>query len=368
MTENINNTIILAGGGSSGGHIFPLVAVAEELQSKKIPFVFIGSKHGKEKELVIEHGWQFQAISAGKWRRYLNLRSVYENFIDIFRVLAGFFQAISIILSTRASAVFSKGGYVALPVVLAAKVLGRRIIVHESDAVMGLTNRISARLADKVLVAFEENVYPKSDGRFIQVGIPIRKNLRSSSKLSSPKKSRPLIFVIAGLQGSTVINTLVKESLAALLPLADVVHVTGETEYLQYKAISSKLPSKLRLAYKPFSFVTRELAYYYQSADLMITRASATIIVEASLFGKALLLVPLPGAASNHQYVNAKLLEKAGAAVVRSQIDLDKAEFTREVIELISDKERLKELGGNLKKYFNEEDSIEKIIKELHGR
>ncbi|OGD62718.1 hypothetical protein A3A71_01735 [Candidatus Berkelbacteria bacterium RIFCSPLOWO2_01_FULL_50_28] len=353
--------IILVGGGS-GGHIFPLLAVAEELQARQIPFVFIGSASGKEKSIVESQKWPFRAISAGKWRRHFSLASFAQNIIDIFRFIWGFFQSLALLISVRPLAVFSKGGFVALPVCLAAKLLGVRLIVHESDSVMGLTNRICSRFAHKVLVAFDPEMYPTHSPRYIQVGVPMKRNLRQAAKLPTPKKSRPLIVVIAGIQGSQFINQMVRENLVGLLKEADIIHSTGDTDYLPHKALAAKLPPALRSAYKPMSFIGRELAYYYQAADLVISRASMTVICEAALFSKSLYLIPLPSAAADHQTKNALILESAGAAVASRQQSLTREQFLHDIVGLLHTPEKLSSMAGALRGYFNENDSIEIII------
>lgn len=358
---NTSKPILLVGGGT-GGHIFPLVALGEELASRKIPFIFIGGSQGKEREIVGEYNWQFRAISAGKWRRYWTPAAFFQNIVDLGRFIKGFFEALGLLIRTGSPTIFSKGGYVALPVVLAAKLLGRRIIIHESDSVMGLTNRLSARLASMVLSAFSPKVFGTYDGRYVQVGIPIRKALRQASTLRPPQKTRPLILVIGGIQGSQALNRFVRDSLPTLILAADIVHVTGEAELLTHKHLAEKLERKFQGAYKPFSFISRELPYYYQLADLIISRSSATTIAEAALFSKAIYLIPLPSSAGNHQVANAKHLQASGAAVMNEERDLTDAKFAKTVLGLLSDKAQLRNLGQRLCEYFNETDATNKII------
>ncbi|MEK7171038.1 MAG: UDP-N-acetylglucosamine--N-acetylmuramyl-(pentapeptide) pyrophosphoryl-undecaprenol N-acetylglucosamine transferase [Patescibacteria group bacterium] len=353
--------ILLVGGGT-GGHIFPLVALGEELTARHIPFIFVGGRQGKEREIVGEYGWPFRAITAGKWRRYWSWLAAWQNFVDIGRNFRGFFEALTLLLRTHSRVIFSKGGYVALPMVLAAKLLGRRIIIHESDTVMGLTNRLSARVAGRVLTAFAPNLFSHHDDRYEQVGIPIRKTLRQAAKLKSPQKTRPLILVIGGIQGAQAINNLIRQSLPGLLPIADIIHITGDAEILLHKHLAEKLDRKFKGSYKPFSYITRELPYYYQSADLIVSRSSATTVAEAALFAKAMYLIPLPSSAGNHQLTNAKHLQAAGAAIMSEQQQLTDAKFTQTITSLLVDRVLLRNLGTRLSEYFNEQDAIDKII------
>jgi UDP-N-acetylglucosamine--N-acetylmuramyl-(pentapeptide) pyrophosphoryl-undecaprenol N-acetylglucosamine transferase len=359
-----NGPIVLAGGGT-GGHIYPLIAVGEELTALGVPFVFIGSKDSQEEKAVENLKWRFLSISSGKWRRYFTLSSFFQNIWDLLKVISGFFQAIVVIKKLRPRVVFCKGGYVALPVAIAARVCGVRLIVHESDVIMGLSNRIASRFADRVFTMFQPSAYPKSDSRYCQAGIPIRKSLRQAASLKAPRKSRPLILVLPGSQGSQKINSLLGEVLPQILVKADLVHMTGERDYEKYLSLKDKLPEKLKGCYKVFSFIDRELPYYYQTADILICRASATTIAEAALFGKALYLIPLPNAAADHQTKNAQVLQKIGAAIVRRESELIGEKVLLDLRDLLENPTNLAKLGYNLRDYLNEEASLDIIVKEL---
>lgn len=356
--------VVLVGGGT-GGHIYPLVAVGEELLSRKIPFVFIGSRNSQEEKVIGDLKWKFYTVSAGKWRRYFTFSSFFLNIWDIMRNILGFFQALSILARIKPKAVFCKGGYVALPVVLAARFWGIKVVIHESDSVMGLTNRLASRFADRVLTMFQVDTYPNKDDRFAQVGIPIRKGLRQAAKLKAPQKTRPIILVLPGSQGSTKINSLVGEVLEPLLNKVDLVHMTGEADFAKYKQAREQLPEQLRSHYKVYSFIDRELPYYYQTADALICRASATTLAEAALFGKALYLIPLPTSASDHQAKNAQVLAKNKAAIVRRESELIGEKVLSDMMDLINNPAEMKRLGDNLKNYLNEDQSLDLIVREL---
>jgi UDP-N-acetylglucosamine--N-acetylmuramyl-(pentapeptide) pyrophosphoryl-undecaprenol N-acetylglucosamine transferase len=363
-----NQAPILLVGGGTGGHVFPLIAVGEELKSKNIPFVFVGSAKSLEQEEVQKLGWNFLTIEAGKWRRYFNFVSIFENFLDVFRVLIGFFQAIGIIKRNKVKVIFSKGGFVALPVVFAGRLLRCRIIIHESDVVMGLTNRLAARFANKIFTAFDPKVYPYPDARYQQVGIPIRRSLRSAASLKAPKKSSPLIFIIPGSQGARFVNDLVKDSLDDLLALGTVVHVTGKSDYDRFLTVRDRLDENQKNRYKPFAFIDRELALYYQMADLVVARGSATTSAEGALFKKTMYLIPLPTAAGNHQALNAENLVRAGAAVTCGQAELSAEKFVKDLGQLLDDLEKRLTLGNNLHTYFRSNQTMEIVVQEIvHG-
>lgn len=355
--------IILVGGGT-GGHIFPLVAVGEELHKRNIPFIYFGTNKGPEQKIIADLHWPFQAILAGKWRRYGGLNSALLNLIDSIKSLIGILQTIYLMIKFRPRAVISKGGFVALPVVLAARLFNRRIIVHESDAVMGLTNRLSSKLSSRVLTAFAVEVYPKADSRYRRVGLPVRNFFSQASKLRAPKKTRPLLFVLGGIQGANFLNRLVKANLAELLELTDVVHITGERDYQEYRSLAEKFQFTDSGSYRCFSFIDRELAYYYQSADLVVSRAGATTVAEGALFKKAMYLIPLPTSAGKHQLINAQSLAKEGCAVLSEQAKLTDSIFLNRVKRLINDPTELTKLGENLYNYFHVEDSAKLVVKE----
>ncbi|MEX1052172.1 MAG: UDP-N-acetylglucosamine--N-acetylmuramyl-(pentapeptide) pyrophosphoryl-undecaprenol N-acetylglucosamine transferase [Patescibacteria group bacterium] len=358
-----NGPIVLVGGGT-GGHIFPLVAVAEELQVRKQPFVYIGSADGPEAGIIAGHGWEFEAIAAGKWRRYRTVASILQNVADVFRTVKGFFQAVRLLRRLDAQLVVSKGGYVAVPVLYAARLIGCPVIVHESDAVMGLANKIGSKFAQKVLTAFDPAVLD-GDGRFVKVGIPVRRALIQAARLRSPKKDRPVLLILPGSQGSMAINRYVKEGMAEFLGKYDIIHLTGEPDYQVFAEIKRALPKNLAARYKPYPFIERELPYYYQAADLIIARSSATTMAEAALFKKPLYVVPLPQSANNHQQRNAQLLEASGAVMVRQQYQLSTEQLLTDIESLLSNPERLLAMGESLGRYFDSATATGRMIGEI---
>lgn len=367
LEKRSKETSIALVGGGTGGHIFPLVAIGQQLQTEGKKFIYIGGSGSLEERIIGGQNWKFEVVSAGKWRRYYSLKSIGQNVIDIVRTIVGIYQGYRLLKKYRVKTVFSKGGFVALPVVIAAWLSRTRVIVHESDSVMGLTNRITASLADKVLTAFSTETYANAKSNFIQVGIPIRLALRQASKLKAPKKSRPLLLILPGSQGSMAINNLLKPIISNLVKNFDIIHLTGEKDYQAFSALKEKLPQKYLSHYRPYQFIDRELPYYYQSADLVVARSSATTIAEAALFKRACYLIPLPTAASDHQSENAKRLVAANAAISRSEYQLSPNALEAEIQSLLTDPEKLTLLGENLSNYFIAKDSLQKIMEVING-
>jgi len=356
--------IILVGGGT-GGHITPLVAIGEELITRKQEFIFVGEQGGREEQIIEELKWRFRGIKSGKWRRYWSWQAIWQNIAGLGSFCLGFGQSIKILLRTGAPTVISKGGYVALPMVLAAALLRRRLLIHESDAVMGLTNRLSARLATKVFTGFPVKYYPQASAKFEFVGVPIRTSLLKTATASKPTKARPLVLIIGGSQGSQAINRLIWEALPDILLQSDVVHIVGETNEIEAKERFANLTDKQKNHYKFFGYTKRELPYYFAMADLIICRASATVLAEAGVFSRAALLIPLPSSASNHQLVNAKLLNESKAAFYLEQKGLTASQLAQKIIQLVEDRSRRETMGNALREYFHSEEAVDKILKEL---
>jgi len=361
---NKNAPVILVGGGT-GGHVTPLIALGEELIAHNRPFLFVGEQGGREELIIREQRWQFVGIKAGKWRRYWSWQAIRSNLGGLVRFCWGFCQSIGILLQTKAPIVISKGGYVALPMVLAAYLLRRRIFIHESDAVMGLANRLSARLATRVYTGFPVTCYPQANSKYEFVGIPIRRVLLKAATASRLSKARPLILVIGGSQGSKAINHLVWEALPKILLEADVVHIVGEANEQAAREFFSTLSDKQKNHYKYFGYTKRELAYYFAMADVLISRASATVLAEAGVFSRATLSIPLPNSAGDHQLANAKQLNRAGAVRYVEQKDLTAERLVEEIMELIGNPSLREQLGESLNKYFHSENATSKILKDI---
>jgi UDP-N-acetylglucosamine--N-acetylmuramyl-(pentapeptide) pyrophosphoryl-undecaprenol N-acetylglucosamine transferase len=353
--------IILVGGGT-GGHIIPLLAVAEELAEQKVPFIYVGQKGGREETMVRELGYEFYGIQAGKWRRYLTPSSIVANVIDTGRVVVGFLQALIILLRTKSPTVFSKGDYVAIPMIAAAACLRRRLIAHESDTILGLASRVALPLAEVLVTAFPADAFVTPVPSLRPLGIPIRRSLRQAARLPVPRKTRPLILVIGGIQGSRFLNTLIGRTITKLIARADVVHVTGDADSAAYLALRDSLTSAQQKQYQPFAFLDRKLAYYLRSADLVVSRASATVLAEAALFERAVIAVPLPNSANGHQLRNAQYLADRGAVESRQESTLTTARFLELIDQLLDNSKRRLELGEKLRQIFYKPSSVADIV------
>ncbi len=319
MTEK-PKTIWLVGGGT-GGHVVPLLAVAEALERyHDIKLYFVGETSGREASLIKQSKIPFLAISTGKFRRYLTIGSVLLNLRDIFRIIKGLGESYRLIRAQRPALIFSKGGAAALPVACAAWLTHVPIVTHESDAVIGMTNRILAQFAQVVLTSFPASVYPaRYASKLRSVGLPLRSEFCRGIK-KSPLSRRPMVLITGGSQGALPINQAVEMILPQLLTHTSVMHITGECSYDHFRNLKDKLPSKLSEYYGVIDF-TPDIAHYMREASVVVTRSSSTIFELASLH-KPMILIPLPHAANDHQRKNAEIFVQHHAALMLLQGNL----------------------------------------------
>lgn len=317
--------VALCGGGTLG-HVIPALAVVDSLKALDpgLEAFYLGSRKDLERRTVEDYGLTFYPISAGKLRRYFSL----ENFTDFFRLCHGFFQARRILKARRPDVLFSKGGYVSVPVVLAAASLGIRIVTHESDATLGLANRINALFASTVCLGFDS---PLCDGKkYVYTGNPVREDVVRQAGIDVDEED-DLILILGGSQGSAEINSLVYGCLDRLCSRYRVVHQCGRCADLSVKHVN----------YTQLEFIDEGLASLMARSALVVSRSGAGALSELCTLGKASLLVPLAHASRGDQMENARLMEKRGACVVYRKGD----DFASLVLGLMENRERRKKLG-----------------------
>jgi UDP-N-acetylglucosamine--N-acetylmuramyl-(pentapeptide) pyrophosphoryl-undecaprenol N-acetylglucosamine transferase len=316
----MSGTIVFTGGGS-GGHVFPGLAVAEYLKTKwDGEIVWIGSGKKIERSIVERWGLRFYSIPSGKLRRYFSLR----NAADVFLTAAGLFAALALLRRLKPALLFSKGGYVSVPPVVAARLLGIPVFTHESDLDPGLATKINARFANRIFVAYEESTAFFRSGAAVTVsGNPVRAEIyrgdreRGRALLGVPD-GVPVLLALGGSQGSLEVNTMVREALPALTERFFVVHQTGETDAVPAVPVPARSdPEFDRRMYRAEPFITDEYPDILAAADLVVSRSGAGTLWELAATGTPSILVPLGGASSRGDQVrNAKLFEKLGAAAV----------------------------------------------------
>ncbi|XME02035.1 undecaprenyldiphospho-muramoylpentapeptide beta-N-acetylglucosaminyltransferase [Lachnospiraceae bacterium C1.1] len=305
-----NKKIILTGGGTAG-HCVPNLALVPELKEKNYEIAYIGSYTGIERKLVTAEGIRYHAISSGKLRRYFDMK----NFSDPFRVMKGFFQALSILKKEKPDVIFSKGGFVSVPVVKAAALMHIPVIIHESDMTPGLANKLSYGSASKICCSFRETLKYLPSDKAVFTGSPVRASLRKGERgrgrafTGFNESTKPIIMVTGGSLGAAHVNEAVRHALPKILPDWNVVHLCGKD-----KTDSDLIGKK---GYVQYEYISKEMADLFAMADLVISRAGANAIFELLSLRKPNILVPLPTAGSRgDQLLNAKSFQKAGYSYV----------------------------------------------------
>ena len=312
--------IVLTGGGTAG-HVTPNIALLPRLHELGYDVQYIGSYDGIEKKLIEELGVPYHGIASGKLRRYFD----WKNFSDPFRVMKGFFQSKKLLKQLKPDIIFSKGGFVSVPVVQAAKQLHIPVIIHESDMTPGLANKLALPAATKVCCNFPETVPYLPAGKAVVTGSPIRAELRSGNKLAALKfcgftAEKPILLIIGGSLGSVAVNQAIRGILPELLKTFQVVHLCGKGNL---DTALNNTPG-----YVQYEYIKQELADLFALADIVVSRAGANAICELLELRKPNLLIPLSAAASRgDQILNAKSFQKQGFSEV-----LQEEELTPEVL------------------------------------
>lgn len=313
---------LLITGGGTGGHTYPALTTLSAVQRRQVPHdvLWVGTASGLEARITAEHGIPFKAITTGKLRRRPNLKELGTNIADVFRIPVGVFQAVGHAARYLPDVVLSTGGYVAVPIGVAAKLIRRPLVMHEQTTVVGLANRILARLATRIALSHESSLdYLPASARpkAVVTGNPIRPALLQGNRAAAYDLfgltfEVPLIYVTGGAQGSRQINTLIAEILPRLLQHAQIVHQCGPALIDEMRAVP--LPSDLADRYHPVPYVGEELADLFAAADVVISRSGAGTVSELTAIGKPSVLVPLIPTGGDEQRKNAGYLASAGAA------------------------------------------------------
>jgi UDP-N-acetylglucosamine--N-acetylmuramyl-(pentapeptide) pyrophosphoryl-undecaprenol N-acetylglucosamine transferase len=303
--------IILTGGGTAG-HVMPNLALLPELKNAGFEVIYVGSG-GVEKNLATQAGIPFEEILTGKLRRYFSL----QNLLDVARIIIGFFQAIILMLKLRPNVVFSKGGFVAVPVTLAAWFVRVPVITHESDYSPGLANKIITPFSRKIIYTFPETekFLPKLKSMF--VGTPVRQELLSGDaargrEICGFDNDKKILLVMGGSQGAQRINEALKSILPKITQNLNVVHITGKGKSIDYTG----------KGYVGFEFLGNELTHVFAAANLVVSRAGANSVFELLALRKPMLLIPLEIGSRGDQVLNARSFVANGWALSLSEKEL----------------------------------------------
>lgn len=362
--------IILAGGGS-GGPSVPLIAVAQTIKAKypEAEFLFLGSSSGPERVFAKKYQISFESVPSGKLRRYFTLK----NILAPFFVIVGFIKSIFIIQRFKADIVFSAGGFVSVPVGLAAKLLGKKLLIHQQDVLPTLSNKILSPFADKITTAFEKSVKDFNSGfgligssgqKVLWTGNPVRKDLLDVSKKSPEEllqlkktlglnNNQPVILILGGATGALGLNQILEKALPELVKLAQIIHSTGAGKQIDFKDSN----------YHPFELI-ENIESFYAVSDIVISRAGLSTITELSALQKVAIIVPMP---NSHQFYNAQVLDESNSAVVLDQNLLSPEMLTETIKRIMYNGDWVKEMKENIGKIFpkDADENISNLIIEL---
>ena len=325
--------IVLTGGGTAG-HVTPNIALMPRLKEMGFEISYIGSYDGMEKGLIEETGTPYYGIASGKLRRYFS----WQNFTDPFRVQKGYHEAAALLKKLQPDIIFSKGGFVSVPVVGAAKHLHIPVIIHESDMTPGLANKLSFSAATKICCNFPETLKTLPEEKAVLSGSPIRAELLSGSRenalaFTGLDGQKPVLMIVGGSLGAVAVNNAVRSALPQLLATFDIVHLCGK----------GKLDESLvgTPGYLQYEYISREMADLFALADVVISRAGANAICELAALAIPNLLIPLSAAASRgDQILNARSFEKQGYSVVLEEEQITDELLVSTVMDLYANRQK----------------------------
>lgn len=319
--------IILTGGGTAG-HVTPNIALLPRLKELQYDVHYVGSYTGIEKELIEPFHIPYHGISSGKLRRYFSMK----NFTDPFRVLKGFHEANKLIKTLKPDVIFSKGGFVSVPVVMAGKQNRVPVIIHESDMTPGLANKLSMSSATKICCNFPETLKHLPSEKAVLTGSPIRQELLSGDREAARAfcgftADKPVILIIGGSLGAASVNKAVRSILPKLLEQFQVIHLCGKGKLDESLAGIS--------GYAQFEYIQKELKDLFALTDIVISRAGANAICELLALHKPNILIPLSASASRgDQILNARSFERQGFSIVIEEEELTDQKLLTEITRL----------------------------------
>jgi UDP-N-acetylglucosamine--N-acetylmuramyl-(pentapeptide) pyrophosphoryl-undecaprenol N-acetylglucosamine transferase len=337
---------ILFTGGGTGGHIFPIIAIARELKKKTgdaIDLSFMGPEDELASKSLFKEGIKTYFVLSGKVRRYFNLSAFFQNIFDVvIRIPLGILQAFLILFFTAPDIIFCKGGYGAIPATVSGWLLGIPIFLHESDVAPGLANKILSTFCKNVFVSFPlKQTKFFAPQKMIEVGNPIRDNFKQIDVFSAKQQlgissTKPVLLVLGVSQGSVRINDMVLQILPQLLKEFEVIHQTGYKDFERAQSnLQAFVPTELRQNYHVFPFLTEpQIIAALSACNCVVSRAGAGTIFEIAAFKKPSILIPLPESAQNHQVQNAYAYANYGAAIVLEESNLTPNFFLTKITDL----------------------------------
>jgi len=336
----MNIRVIIAGGGT-GGHLFPGVAIAEELlrRNSENRILFVGTKRGIEKRVLKELGFHLKLLNV----EGIKGRGMIRSLLALSKLPGSLLQSVGIIRSFRPDMVIGVGGYASGPAVMAARLMGIRTAIAEQNSIPGLTNRILSRFVDRIFLSFADGGKWFSAKKTVVSGNPIRAAFFNGKPVVEKASDQFSLLVFGGSQGAHAINSAIQDALPFLQPLKGILHIVHQTGERDCQSMSDAYDAQ-GFSARVVPFI-RDMAVAYEAADLLICRAGATSIAEITAMGKAAILIPFPYAIGDHQTENAKVLLKAGAAVMIPEKELVGGRLADEILNFCNHPSLLKDMG-----------------------
>ncbi|MFH0857431.1 MAG: UDP-N-acetylglucosamine--N-acetylmuramyl-(pentapeptide) pyrophosphoryl-undecaprenol N-acetylglucosamine transferase [Candidatus Magasanikbacteria bacterium] len=334
---------ILFSGGGTLGPVTPLLAIKEALDThdKKIEYLWIGTKDGPEKELIVGHQIPFYTIASGKLRRYWS----FLNFLDIFKIIFGGLQSFNFLLREKPDVCISAGGFTSVPVHFSAWMLGIPTWIHQQDIRVGLANRIMSKVAKVITVSTGKLEFAFNQKKVYVLGNPVREDLLHGNKEKAYEKflldkNLPIVFSMGGGTGSMKINKIMVEAMGHLEGMCNVIHLTGK-ERPQEMVEQAK---NIYKNYKSFQFFTNEMKDAYAVADVIVTRGGFGSLTEIAALAKPAIVIPKFG----HQVENVNFLQRENAVILLPEETTDGNALAGNIKQLLGDKKKREELGKNI--------------------
>lgn len=329
------------------GSVYPLLAIRDALIEQKMcsDFVWVGAKNGIEREILTNEQMPYFEIRAGKWRRYFSR----QNLFDWVNVIIGFFQAFFIIIKLKPDLILTAGSFISVPVVFAGWALRKRIIVHQQDLRLGLSNRLMAPFADKITVAFDYSLKYFSAKKAVVTGNPVRQQVFSGNgeravQFFNLEKGLPTLLVMGGSQGAQEINNLLFETIPQLILFCQIIHIVGRGNVVEWENKNDFGETGRR--YHPHEYLEKELFDAYAIADLVVCRAGISTLTELSAVGAPTIVIPI---ADSQQEDNADYFNGKNAIILLNQKKINAIEFVATVNRLLGEEDSRRRLGENMR-------------------
>lgn len=320
-------------GGGSGGSSAPVLAVAQELRTRReCEFLYVGTSSGPEQELVSRMGIPFRPVQTGKLRRYWS----WQNLVDLIRIPMGVIQSLAVVAEFRPHLAFAAGGFAAVPPLIAASLFKAPVVIHQQDVEPGLANKILTPFATAVTVTFPSSLAHFPHSKTTVTGNPVRREILSgtleeASRLFGLSKELPVVLVTGGGTGALGLNRLVASAARQLISNCQILHITGKGKRVE---LPDPVPN-----YQQREFLAEGMGHALAAADLVVSRAGLSTLTELAALGKPSILIPMP---RSHQNANADVFLKTRASLVLQESELDGAKLAETILSLLQDREMLR--------------------------